>query len=287
VAVSGEPSVFGWHSEPVEVVLSGTDPGGSGVKQVSWCLNDGETRGLYGDMVALSISSEGSHTLSYAMADRAGNETIGHETINLDLTPPVVECSPMQDEYLLGEAVSCAAYDRLSGLDAFTIELNGEVSDGLQVVFDALGNHNLRAVATDRAGLETALELNVEVILAAEADFDPDVLVKMDNSVMGKGDENSFVTVYIEFPAEYDPSEIDLNTVLLNGEVSAVTDPLYAWVTTPALEDIDGDGLPERMMKFNRAAVEELATAGEPLTITVTGSFGQFRFEATTEVPVR
>ena len=58
--------------------------------------------------------------------------------------------------------------------------------------------------------------------IVATVDFDPDTLN------LGSGGE--WVTAYIELPDGYDVAGIDASSVLLNGEVSAVTDPKYGFV---------------------------------------------------------
>lgn len=49
----------------------------------------------------------------------------------------------------------------------------------------------------------------------------------------------------------------NLNSVLLDGTIPAVTDPQYGFVTNPASYrmDHDNDGIQGRMVKFDRAAV--------------------------------
>jgi len=110
-------------------------------------------------------------------------------------------------------------------------------------------------------------------IVSATVDIDPDTLNLKSNG--------EFVTVYIELPNGYNVADIDLTTVQLEG-ISAITDPQYGFVTDPAayLVDHDGDGIMERMVKFDRATVQTYLT-NEPdyesapkfydLRLTVTG----------------
>lgn len=60
--------------------------------------------------------------------------------------------------------------------------------------------------------------------------------------------EGRYVTCYIEAPGGYDAEDIDVNTVLFNGELSAVEAP-----TTVA--DHDSDGVADVMVKFTRSGV--------------------------------
>lgn len=64
-------------------------------------------------------------------------------------------------------------------------------------------------------------------------------------------------------------STIDTGSVMLEN-VPAVTDPRYGFFRDQELEDRDGNGLPELMVKFDCAAVRALLEPGE-VELTVTG----------------
>jgi len=70
---------------------------------------------------------------------------------------------------------------------------------------------------------------------------------------------------WIELPAQYDPHDIDLSTVRLNGVV-----PAQAW--SNALSDRDHDGIPELRVKFAREAFEAVVPQGDSVEVCVTGS---------------
>jgi hypothetical protein len=79
------------------------------------------------------------------------------------------------------------------------------------------------------------------------------------------------VTVYIELPDAYDPRDVDASTILLNGVLLPVLDPKYGFVRDPDgyIVDHDGDGVLERMVKFDRAAVIAILPPGtNPVRIT-------------------
>ncbi len=106
--------------------------------------------------------------------------------------------------------------------------------------------------------------------IPATIDFDPDTL----NLNSG----GKWVTVYIEMAEGpqgqvYDVAEIDASTILLNGEIAPVLDPRYGFVKSEEsyIMDHDGDGILERMVKFDRAAVQEILSVGDEVTITITG----------------
>lgn len=104
----------------------------------------------------------------------------------------------------------------------------------------------------------------VEVVLEAVVNIDPDT-IKL-------GAPGLWITAYIELPLEYGPDQIDLATVRLNDVVPAVTDSKYEFVIDPEqyLVDSDGDGVLERVVKFDREAVENLLIVGENM-LTISG----------------
>jgi len=95
-------------------------------------------------------------------------------------------------------------------------------------------------------------------IIPATVDFNPDTL-----NLKSKG---NWVTVYIELPVGhgYDVSMINLTTVMLNGQVYAEAKPF-------AIGDYDSDGIPDLMVKFNRAAVQAILQVDDQVEITISG----------------
>ncbi|MBA7688959.1 hypothetical protein ES703_97449 [subsurface metagenome] len=91
--------------------------------------------------------------------------------------------------------------------------------------------------------------------IEAAIDIDPDTL-----NLSSKG---KWVTVHIELPEGYDVDDIDASTIMLNGEVSAESNPTE-------IGDYDGDGTVDLMVKFDRAAMQGILQVGD-VEITVTG----------------
>ncbi|MBI4416130.1 MAG: hypothetical protein HY557_04010 [Euryarchaeota archaeon] len=99
--------------------------------------------------------------------------------------------------------------------------------------------------------------------IIAEIDFDPDAL--------NPRSAGRWVTVYIELPAGHDPADIDASAIRLDDALAPVLDPRYGFVRDPAgyLVDHDRDGVLERMVKFDRAAVITLLPVGtNPVRVT-------------------
>jgi hypothetical protein len=99
----------------------------------------------------------------------------------------------------------------------------------------------------------------------ATIDIDPDTL--------NLGSRGKWITCYIELPAEYDPREINASTILLMDSLSPELDPKYGFVKSEGsyIVDHDGNGVFERMVKFNRQEVMQLLDSEGDAVLTVTG----------------
>lgn len=83
-------------------------------------------------------------------------------------------------------------------------------------------------------------------------------------NVLNLKSEGMWITCHIELGETLDVGAIDVNTVLLNGQVPAELHPA-------AVGDGDEDGIPDLMVKFDRAAVQEIMEVGDEVILTVTG----------------
>jgi len=110
--------------------------------------------------------------------------------------------------------------------------------------------------------------------IAATIDVDPDTLNLASNG--------EWITAYIELPEGYSVDAIDVPTILLNGSISV--DP----EAPTEVGDYDVDGIPDLMVKFDRATVIEwLGTAdysedtgkSVEVTLVITGKVAGTPFE--------
>ncbi|GAJ04898.1 unnamed protein product, partial [marine sediment metagenome] len=92
--------------------------------------------------------------------------------------------------------------------------------------------------------------------IPATIDLDPDTL--------NLNSEGEWITCYIELSEGYDVSDIDVSTVLLKGIVEAESQPTE-------VGDYDSDGIPDRMVKFDRASVQDILEPRDEVEITVEG----------------
>ena len=103
-------------------------------------------------------------------------------------------------------------------------------------------------------------------------------LLEIDPNTLNLKSKGGWITVYIElskrpwFP-DIDVTKIDINTVKLNNQVPAENNPKYGFVKDPKsyITDHDGDGVLERMVKFDRARVQDTLQPSDFVKIEVTG----------------
>ena len=99
-------------------------------------------------------------------------------------------------------------------------------------------------------------------MLNATIDIKPDVL--------NRKSRGRWITAYIELPGSRDPADVDVSTVSLIFNSDAVS----AEVSPTEVGDYDGDGILDRMVKFDRAKVIEMldeVDVPEEVTLTVAG----------------
>jgi hypothetical protein len=100
------------------------------------------------------------------------------------------------------------------------------------------------------------------VVRTADQGTTPEATVDFHPSTLNCGSHGRFVTCYIELPEGYDPADIDISTVVLNDELPALIHPT-------GVGDEDNDGIPDRMVKFDRAHFVELLPLGEYVEVAV------------------
>jgi len=122
--------------------------------------------------------------------------------------------------------------------------------------------------------------------LAASTDFPPLLAtVDIDPDTLNPRSQGNFVMAYVELPEPWDVADIDVSTVKLRVEGEAPTVSAESHPTE--VGDHDGDGIRDRMVKFDRQAVLDLlAGKAGPVTLVVTGQVGSRTFEGSDTVNV-
>jgi len=168
----------------------------------------------------------------------------------------------------------CKQFNEIPGATYLEIDLDGDGDLDVQIRIPdrKIGNYLLTvipkpdALPTDKYTLEVSLfgesiiiAQNVQIrdiptepytiistetgiippIIPATIDFDPDTL--------NLKSEGKVVTIYIELPVGWNVVNIDVSTIRLNGTVPGLSKPIE-------IGDYDGDGIPDLMVKFDRAS---------------------------------
>ena len=153
-AVQPAPNAKGWNNSNPTVVLTAIDnPSGSGVKQISVSLTGAQTGSslVTGNSAPITITAEGSTTITYFAIDNAGNvEAAKTLTVLLDKTPPTVAATVSPVPNSSGVNTSAPVSVTFSGTDT----LSGVSSCTLPIQFTASGTAT--GTCTDNAGNTSA-----------------------------------------------------------------------------------------------------------------------------------
>jgi len=212
--------------------------------------------------------------VSISVIDGEGNPIAGTLMVEVHFEPPndiydySYEVELEAGNNLIGFAVAPAEEDAIIKMQVK--DEQGYLSDTL------LMTNSFYWEATEKSNLGYALKHTFQsgaadkTTVLANIDFDPDIL-----NLKSKG---KWTTVYIELPLEYNVSEIDIGTVSvteINGQslvepLKVIADSKYGFVKDPEFYDIDGDGIPELMVKFDREKLSAFISIGQH-TLTIAG----------------
>jgi hypothetical protein len=164
----------GWNNTNVTISLSAADEtGGSGVREIDYSATGAQPLALTkanGSSVQLTISAEGSTTLSYFAVDNAGNtESPKTITVKIDKTPPTVTAPSLSVD---GESPLGAQVTSYPGLSA-TDNLEGSptlvcLPAAPHLFSVSPPDTTVQCTATDAAGNQAAATFTVHVRGAAE-----------------------------------------------------------------------------------------------------------------------
>ena len=153
--VSPPPGSGGWHTSDVTVTLTASDVG-AGVQSLTYGAVGAQpvtSTTVNGTSATVTITTEGTTTVSYAATDDAGNvEEMRTLIVRLDKTAPIVTCAEPDGQWHADDvSLACTASDTVSGVSgadaAFSLStdvaVDGETSDaptGSREIADAAGN---------------------------------------------------------------------------------------------------------------------------------------------------
>ncbi len=132
-AAQPAPNAKGWNNSNPTVVITAIDnPSGSGVKQISVSLTGAQTGSnvVAGNSASVSITAEGTTTVTYFATDNAGNvESPKTLTVLLDKTPPTATATVNPAPNSSGVnttapvTVTFTGTDSLSGINSCTLPI--------------------------------------------------------------------------------------------------------------------------------------------------------------------
>jgi hypothetical protein len=147
------PNAAGWSNADVVVTLSAAqEPGGPGVQQLTYGATGAQpiaTATVSGAEARITLSAEGTTTLTFYATDRAGTQEAPQSlVVRIDKTPPTVAYGGNASPYTVDQdvRVTCAATDALSGVVSTTC------ADAAGPAWSFAPETTLSATATDRAG---------------------------------------------------------------------------------------------------------------------------------------
>jgi hypothetical protein len=137
--------------------------------------------------------------------------------------------------------------------------------DNVTATWDVI-HYDEESVRTESEPVTIDINLEEPSILGVPASID------IDPNTLNMKSNEQWITCYVELPQGYDVNNINLNTVLLNKAVYAENNPKYGFVKNPEITDRDKDGLPELMVKFDKAALQAKIQSGDSVTVPLTGN---------------
>lgn len=119
---------------------------------------------------------------------------------------------------------------------------------------------------------------DAKIVLVPEAGS-IETTVDIDPDTFNLKSKVPWITCYIELPEGYNVGDIDVSTVMLNGQIQAESHPTE-------IGDYDNDSVPDLMVKFDRSAVQEILEVGDEVEITVAGELNVETFEGSDTIRV-
>jgi len=176
----------GWYTGPVTVALKASDINGSaavsGVSQITYSVDGKAPIVFTGAATAVTVSGEGSHTVTFSSVDKAGNvESTKTSTFKIDSTKSVTTVSLAGTKttsaniwYTSAVGVTLSATDPVSGdipgsgVAQIKYTLDGVASDyTTPFSVSSPGIHNLKYWSVDKAGnieVKRTIAVNVDSI---------------------------------------------------------------------------------------------------------------------------
>jgi uncharacterized repeat protein (TIGR01451 family) len=254
-----------------------TDPGWLDTHIIEWDFGDGNTAS--GTLTpSHTYCDNGEYIVTLTVTDDDGGVGQDTLTVTVNNVPPIAEAGSDQ-EVFTGDTI----YFNGSLTDPGTCDTHTyawDFGDGTIItgtltpthIYYNQGTYTVTLSVIDDDGGESFDTLKIVVKpIPATIDCDPDTL-----NLKSKG---KWITCYIELPdgpqgQQWDVWQIDGSTILLNGIVPAYLGK-QGWAKAESndlnIMDHDDDGELERMVKFDKQAVQEILEPGDNVKLTLNG----------------
>ena len=226
----------GWNATSVDVTLSATDgAGGNDVKEIHYSINMGTEQVVAGNKATFTLSSDGTHSISYWTIDNLGLvEPIRLGTVKID------RVSPSTVAVLDSDRLSLFASDAHSGLFTSRLTIDGgTVRDYAGPVTLTTGAHIISYWSVDNAGnveperqLLVGLSLQILTLdkVTAIGGNDRTAIVKLSTPAPAGGirvnlvADKADVTIpsYVDIPAGTSSASFVINTRAVATQTSIV-----------------------------------------------------------------
>src|SRR5947209_2326343 len=170
--VAGTAGQNGWYISRVNVTLTATSPSGTGIFTMYSVDGSGWTQYAQTFMMA-----EGRHTLDYQSWDSAGFvEPKGSTSIDIDLTPPLLDGSPSGLVTTPDVTITWTGTDGASGVARYEVSIDGGPTESVGMTTSLTrrwsdGDHTVRVTAYDAAGNPDAKAISFTVSPASSGVF--------------------------------------------------------------------------------------------------------------------
>lgn len=269
IQVTPSTNENGWHNSDITINLTAEDDeDGSGIKEIHYTLSGAteEEQTVPVDTVSLTISNEGTTTLTYYSVDNTNNqEEEKSATLKLDKTPPMITASASPEPNSYGwnntdVTVTFDASDELSGVESVTKPV---------IVTTEGAEQNVNGEATDLAGNTATASVMVSIdktppTITASISPEPnangwnntDVTVTFDASdelsgvesvtkpvtVTTEGAEQEVVGEAIDYAGNTATVSVGVNIDKTPPAVSVAADPSTLWPPNHKMVDITISG---------------------------------------------
>lgn len=261
-AISGAPS--GWTSQTVNLMVSGSTDGASGIAYTRYQIDGGSWLDYTGPV---SISADGAHTFTVHVGDTAGNFSTASAAVNIDKTAPAASGSLSPSANTTGPvAITVTGSDAGSGV-ASVKRPDETTAYGATATYTVTDNGTYTFIVTDNAGNTYTLPVTV-------GNIDKTVSVTLTSSVSYTVNPNNLST-----PMTAEDITITNNSgfpiqVTLSSLTSSLSGTNGFWLGTKVREGTTGGGT---WSQIDNSGVQYAGGASVVLGVLPAGATGHIQ----------